>query len=199
MLAFLSLCVLSFFGYLVFVAVGGPEWWEYRMRQTENVVETCFLVLWDYLLKPAVYWWTYPFLRTVVPVLSVEWENYRTYHARRQVREREARHSSAVDLRSRGVTFVDRTTHPQIVSTTEGKAIAYPKGRKDLALRLPEGKPKVRVKRHPPILPGSSFRYVQYTHEDGTVQWGVERIPEREVEVDWRPDTEWLGERINDE
>ena len=74
------------------------------MRERENVVEALVLISWDYLIKPAIFWWTYPFLRAVLPWWRREWEKYRSA----TLREREEPDPAPVDLHR--VTFVDQST-----------------------------------------------------------------------------------------
>ena len=140
------------------------------MRERENVVEAALLILWDYWFKPAVFWYTYPFLRTVLPWWLREWEKYR--RATLHERERKAREEQA--------GAVDLEAGPIVVQSTEGRYQELPD---QWTTQRP--KPRVKVRRHPPIHPGSAFRYVSYTHEDGKVDWGIEQIPGVETPVGW--------------
>jgi hypothetical protein len=153
------------------------------MRERENVVEAVILILWRYWVKPAIYWYTYPFLRTVIPMLSLEWETYCT--AKRHERERKAKEeeAGAVDLEAGPIVHQTTDEHGRLWSV--GK---FAQSTRDVrwSVGAYPRKRKVRVRRHQSVTPGSNFRYVSYTHEDGTVDWGIERIPGTEIEVGWQ-------------
>ena len=140
------------------------------MRERENVVEALVLISWDYLIKPAIFWWTYPFLRAVLPWWRREWEKYRSA----TLREREEPDPAPVDLHR--VTFVDQ-------STPQGKPARYEEIPDEWTTQ--RSKTRVRVRRHQPITPDSLWRYVSYTFPDGEVKWGVERDPDKEMQVGW--------------
>lgn len=137
-----------------------PGEWERVMRHTENVVESGFIFLWRYVLRPPIFWWTYPARMFWVPLLKAELEQYNRAMQHKRERDMHRHSQEMVDQRSytasqpEQVTIVDRST-----------------------------KPRVRVRRGQRIAPDSVWRWVKYTHENGTVEWGLEQIPGTQIEM----------------
>jgi hypothetical protein len=116
-------------------------------------------MLWRYVLRTPIYWYTYPFRLFIAHTWMPEWEKYKN------AKQRE-RDPAPVDLES-GPFVVQSTEAPDTWSET-GKRLFYPK-------------PRVRVRRYNPVTPGSSFHYVRYAHEDGRVEWGIQHTGDIKV------------------
>jgi hypothetical protein len=177
--------------------------WDSLMR--ENMVESVFVFLWRYVLVKPLYWWTYPFMRVLWPLINgylalVEdlGDNIRKIREQKLEAERAAERerviTSALMARGAYAKAVDRTTNSPIPmpDVFRGKSyidsVTIP-GTLKLSAKQ---KPRIRVRRLPPTYPGSRFRYVRYTHEDGRVDWVVERkLASLEGGFWWSDDVRW--------
>jgi hypothetical protein len=153
--------------------------WERLLRERESVVEAAAIMLWRYVLRTPIYWYTYPFRLFIAHTWMPEWEKYKNAKRRERstlqkagdwwdnlIREDWESDPAPVDLER--VVFVDQSTEAPDTWSETGKRLFYPK-------------PRVRVRRYNPVAPGSSFQYVRYTHEDGRVEWGIQHTGDIKV------------------